>query len=57
MHGVGDHEALLAHAASLTDTLDLGVEPEVGMAPLERSLAEGGHLIVDARAQARDLVL
>ena len=57
VHGVGDHQALLAHGAALSDLLDLAVEPHVGVAALKRALAEHAHLLIEATAQPRDLIL
>jgi hypothetical protein len=37
--------------------LDLGVEPEIGVAALERPVAEGVDLLVQTLADARDLAL
>src|SRR3712207_2580781 len=44
VHGVGDHQALLAHPAALADALDLAVQPDVRVAALERALAKALHL-------------
>jgi hypothetical protein len=57
VHGVGDDKALGPHAAALADSLDLGVEPPLGVGALERALAEGAHLLVEAAAQSGDVVL
>ena len=57
MHRVGDHQALLAHAAALADLLDLAVEPDVRVAALERALAEHAHLLVQSATQPGDGVL
>src|SRR4051794_29581356 len=57
VHGVGDHQALLAHPAALCDLLDLAVEPDVGGAALQRPLPERPDLIVEAATQPPDLVI
>ncbi len=42
VHPVGDHEGLAAHASvGVAHLLDLGVEPEVGVAGLQGVLAKG----------------
>src|SRR5215216_1581850 len=40
VHGVGDHQALALNAAAVADLLDLRVEPQVGIAALERPSAK-----------------
>ena len=57
VHGIGDHQALLAHGAALSDLLDLAVQPDVGVAALKWALAEHAHLFIEATAQPRDGVL
>ena len=57
VHPVGEDEALADDAATVSDLLDLRVEPEVGVAALERSRAEGLDLLVQALADAGDLGL
>ena len=52
LHGVADHQALLAHGAALADRLDLAVEPRVALAALERALAEHAHLLIERRGTA-----
>ena len=52
VHAVGDHQRLLAHAAGLAHPLDLGVQPEVRVAALERPLAERRDLLVQRRGTA-----
>ena len=52
VHAVGDHERLVTHAAALAHALHLGIEPEVGVAALERALAEDPHLLVERAAEA-----
>jgi hypothetical protein len=44
--GVRDHQALLAHPAALTDPFDLAVQPEIGVAALQRALPERLNLFV-----------
>jgi len=53
---VGDRQGLLPHAAGLAHALDLGVEPQVRVAPLERLFAEDPHLLVQAPARPAGLV-
>ena len=48
VHAVGDHEALAHDAPAVSDLLDLRVEPEVGIAALERAGAERLDLLVEA---------
>ena len=50
MHGIGEHERLLYDPAAVADLLDLCVEPQVRVAALERSVAKGLHLLVEALA-------
>ena len=57
VHGVGDHQALLAHPAALADLLDLAVQPQVGVAALQWPLAEDLHLLIEAATEPGDLVL
>lgn len=57
VHCVGEDEALPDHPSSISDLLDLGVEPQVGIAALERPLPEGLDLLVEPLADARDLGL
>ena len=40
VHSVGEHQALAHDAAAVADLLDLGVEPQVQVAALERPRAE-----------------
>ena len=57
VHAVGEHEALAHDAASVSDLLHLGVQPQVRIAALERPVAEGVDLLVQALADPRDLAL
>ena len=57
VHPVGEHERLPDDAARVAHLLHLGVEPEVGVAALERAASEGLHLLVQALADAGDLAL
>jgi hypothetical protein len=57
VHSVGEHERLADDAAAVSHLLHLRVEPQVGVATLERPVAEGLHLLVQAGADARDLAL
>jgi hypothetical protein len=52
---VGDDHAPPHHPAPVTDLLDLGVEEQLGVAALERALAEGLDLVIEQSAAARDL--
>jgi hypothetical protein len=52
VHAVRDHQALAHDAAAVSDLLHLGVEPDVGVAALERPAAEGLDLLVKADADA-----
>ncbi len=54
---IGEHERLAHNAATIADLLDLRIEPEVGVAALERAVAEGVDLLVQTLADARDLAL
>lgn len=47
----------MTHPAGLAHTLDLRVEPEIGIAALERSLAKRGYLPVEAGAQPETSLL
>jgi hypothetical protein len=52
---IGDHQRLAAHPpVGIAHLLHLGVEPQVGVAALQRPLAEGHHLLVEGGAHARD---
>jgi hypothetical protein len=55
VHAVRDHQALADDAAAVADLLDLGVEPQIGVAALERSCPEGFDLLVEAGADPRHL--
>jgi hypothetical protein len=55
VHAMGDHQALAHDPAPVADLLDLGVEPQVGVAALERALPERLDLVIQALADARDL--
>ncbi len=47
MHRVGDHERLRIDVAAISDLDHLGVEPEVGVLVLERSIAKRLDLLVE----------
>jgi hypothetical protein len=52
---VGDHQRLAAHPpVGIAHLLDLGVEPQVRVAALKRTLPEGDHLLIQGRAHPRD---
>ena len=55
--GVGEHERLLHDPAAVPDLLDLRVQPQVGVAALQRPVPEGLHLLVEPRTDPRDLAL
>src|SRR5262249_34951170 len=57
VHAVGEHERLADDAAAITDLLHLGIKPQVRVAALERPVAEGVDLLVEALADPRDLAL
>jgi hypothetical protein len=57
VHAVGEHQRLAHDAATVSDLLDLGVKPQVWVAALERPVAEGVDLLVEALADPRDLTL
>jgi hypothetical protein len=57
VHRVGEDEALSDDAASVSDLLHLGVEPEVRVATLQGPATERIYLLVQALADARDLGL
>jgi transposase len=57
MDPVGDHQRLVAHPTRLADPLHLGVQPQVRVAALKRVLPEHPHLLIQAAAQPRHLVL
>jgi len=57
VHAVGDHQRLVAHPAGLADPFDLGVQPQIRVAALQRPLPEDTDLLVQATAQPGDLVL
>ena len=57
MHSVGEYERLADDAATVSDLLDLGIQPQVGVAALERPVAERVDLLVEAGADPRDLAL
>jgi hypothetical protein len=54
---VGEHQRLADNAAAVADALDLGVEPQVRVAALQRPVAERVDLLVEALADSRDLAL
>jgi hypothetical protein len=53
MHAVGEHERLPDDPARVAHLLDLGVQPQIGVAALERAVAEGIDLLVEALADPR----
>src|SRR3954467_14650326 len=53
--GVRDHDALALNAAAVADLLDLGVDAQIGVAALQRALAEGLHLLVEQPRDPADL--
>ena len=55
VHAVRDHQALADDAAAVAHLLHLGIEPQVGIAALERAAAEGVDLFVETGADAGDL--
>ena len=55
VNAVGDHDRLADDPAAVSDLLDLRVEPQVGVLALERPLSERLDLLVEQRADARDL--
>jgi hypothetical protein len=50
-----DDQALPDDPAAVSDLLHLGVQPQIRIATLQRARAEGLHLLVKARADARHL--
>ena len=54
---LGEHKALANDAAAIPHFLDLGIQEEVGVGALERTLTEGLDLLVEALADPRDLTL
>jgi hypothetical protein len=50
MHGVGEYERFRHHPAAVPDLLDLRIQPQIGVAALERPVAEGLDLLVQAGA-------
>ena len=54
---VGDHQRLVPDPAGLADPFHLGVQPQIQVAALQRPLPERLHLLVQAAAQPRHLVL
>jgi hypothetical protein len=57
VHAIGEHQRFTHDAAAVSDLLDLRVQPQVGVAALERPVAERVDLLVEARADPRDLAL
>jgi hypothetical protein len=57
VHAVGKHQCFAHDAAAVADLLDLGVQPQVRVAALERPVAEGVDLLVQAGADPRHLAL
>ena len=54
---VGDHQSAVLDPAAGPDLLHLGVQPQLGVGDLQGSLAEGHHLLIQALAEPRHLVL
>jgi hypothetical protein len=54
---VGDHQRLVPDPAGLADPFHLGVQPQIRIAALQWPLPEHPHLLVQAPAQPRHLVL
>src|SRR5439155_15241595 len=57
VHPIGEHERLAYDTAAVPDLLDLGVQPQVRVAALERPVAKRVDLLVEAGADPRDLAL
>jgi hypothetical protein len=57
VHAVGEHERLAHDTARVADLLDLGIEPQVGVAVFKRPVAEGVDLLVEILTDPRDLAL
>jgi hypothetical protein len=57
VHAVGEHERLAHDPAAVSDLLDLGVEPQVRVAALQRPVGEGVDLLVQPLADPGDLAL
>ena len=50
VHGVGEHQRFTHDAAAIADLLDLRIQPQIGVAALERAVAERLHLLVESLA-------
>jgi len=48
VHAVGKHQRLPDDPAAVADLLHLGIQPQVRIAALERPVAEGVDLFVEA---------
>jgi hypothetical protein len=57
MDGVGDHQRLGDHAAVVAHLDVLGVQPQVGVGALQRTLTEQLDLLIQCPAHLRDAVL
>ena len=57
VHAVGDHHALALNAAAVADLLDLRVDEQIGVAALQRPLAERLDLLVERPRDPADLRL
>jgi hypothetical protein len=57
VHAIGDHDRLADHVRALAHLLLLGIEPQVRVGALQRPLTERRHLLVQAGAQPRHLLL
>jgi hypothetical protein len=50
VHGIGEHQRLRHDAAAVAHLLDLRIQPQVGVAALQRPAAEGLQLLIEAGA-------
>jgi hypothetical protein len=57
VHTVGQHQRFPHDPAAVADLLDLRVQPQIGVAALQRAVAERIDLLVEAGADPRDLTL
>src|SRR4029077_7992909 len=51
---VGEHERLAHDTATVANLLDLGIEPQIGVAALERPVAKRVDLLIKALTDPRD---
>jgi hypothetical protein len=54
VHPVGDHQGVVLDPPAGADLLDLGVQPQIWVVAVQRSLAKGRDLLVQASTQPRD---